>query len=74
MTGIGRGPEDTPLQIAVRKIEVEVERMQRPVLALCTNGRDRSIVIAHYADLARMEIDAVSQRHGMQPMLHRRVR
>ena len=63
---------DTPLQLAVRKIEVEIERMQRPVLRLCKCAEDRNIVIAHYADLARMEIDAVSQQHGMKPMLHRR--
>jgi protein tyrosine phosphatase (PTP) superfamily phosphohydrolase (DUF442 family) len=61
----------TPLQRAVREIEVRVEKLQRPVFATCRTDYQRSRVIEAYADLARLQIDAVSQQHGMKPMLWR---
>jgi hypothetical protein len=56
----------------VHDIEVWVERLQRPALAECQTDEQRTVVIRAYGDLARMHIDAVSQGHGMPPMLHRR--
>ena len=64
----------TPLQRAVRDIEIRVERLQRPALAACTTDRQRSRVIEAYANLARMQIDAISQQHGMPPMQTRKAR
>lgn len=63
----------TPLQKAVHDIQVENEIKQRPALARCRTDNERSQCIAAYAKIAWARIDAVSQQHGMAPMLVRRL-
>jgi protein tyrosine phosphatase (PTP) superfamily phosphohydrolase (DUF442 family) len=64
----------TPLQKAVRDIQVKMEMEQRPVLARCRTDREHSECISAYADITWKMIDAVSQQHGMAPMLWRAIR
>jgi hypothetical protein len=61
----------TELQRAVREIEVATEHLQRPALARCRTQEQVHECIGAYAFLAQTQIDAVSQMHGMTPMLWR---
>jgi hypothetical protein len=63
----------TPLQKAVHDIQVRMEFEQRPNLAKCRTDRERSECIHTYADITWKMIDAVSQQHGMAPMLVRAI-